>query len=177
MIVAPLLLLLIGKLPPASGFWWDFALALGYASLAMMGVQFWLNARFKRATAPFGTDINYVFYRYLATIACTLLLLHVALLAIFYPQTVGSIDPRVAPWYMTLGWIALFAFVLIIVTSLWRKRLRIEYDRWRRWHAALAVIGIVLATLHVEGSSSYLTSPWKAWLWGALALSRFMLIL
>ena len=54
LIMGPLGVLLLGERPRGNGFWWDFALLLGYAGLAMMGVQFALTARFKRATAPFG---------------------------------------------------------------------------------------------------------------------------
>ena len=58
-VIAPLFALLAGPTPAGGGFWWDFAMALGFAGLAMMGVQFFLTARFKRATAPFGIDLIY----------------------------------------------------------------------------------------------------------------------
>jgi predicted ferric reductase len=177
LIVAPLLVLLVGETPRGGGFWWDFALALGYSALAMMGVQFWLTARFKRASAPFGIDVIYVFHRYLATIACAFLLLHVVILLWFHPAAIGRIDPRYAPGYMTLGWLAALAFLTLIVSSLWRKRLRIEYDHWRHWHGALAVLGILFGMLHALGSGSFLNSPLKRWLWGALALSWLGLFL
>jgi predicted ferric reductase len=177
LILAPVLVLLLEPTPRAGGFWWDFALALGYAALAMMGLQFWLTARFKRATAPFGIDIIYYFHRYLATVACLILLVHAGVLLAMYPAAVGRIDPRFAPAYMTLGWIALVLFAVLIASSLWRRRLRIEYDRWRRWHGVVAVAAIVLGLLHVDGSSSYLTSPLKRGLWGGLALSWIGLIL
>lgn len=46
-ILAPLLALLTGSLPPPRVFWGDFAVALGYSGLAMMGLQFRLTARFR----------------------------------------------------------------------------------------------------------------------------------
>lgn len=176
LIVLPLAVLLLGDRPHGGGFWWDFSLALGYAGLAMLGVQFALTARFKRATAPFGIDIIYYFHRYLAAVAFVLLVVHAGILLGAHPEAVGRVDPRVAPGYMTLGWLALSAFTAIMLTSLWRKRLRIEYDHWRRWHVALAVIGIVMAVLHVEGSGSYLESPLKRGLWSTLALSCMALV-
>lgn len=171
LIVIPLGVLLLGERPRGGGFWWDFALVTGYAGLAMMGVQFALTARFKRATAPFGIDIIYYFHRYLASIAFVLLVGHAALLYVKYPEVAGRIDPRHAPAYMTLGWLGLIAFAAILLTSLWRKRLRIEYDHWRRIHIVLAVVGIVVAVLHVEGAGSYLASPLKRALWTLLAVS------
>jgi predicted ferric reductase len=171
LILLPLLVLLTGQTPRGGGFLWDFALMLGYACLAMMGVQFWLTARFKRASAPFGIDILYYFHRYLASIAYLLLLAHAGLLYAAFPAVVGALDPRSAAWSMTVGWMALLTFTALMVCSLWRKSLRIEYDRWRRWHTGLAVLGMVLAVGHVLGSASYLDPPWKRVLWTLMALS------
>lgn len=176
MILVPLLVLLLGERPRGGGFWWDFSLALGYAALAMMGLQFWLTARFKRATAPFGIDIIYVFHRYLASIALGFLLLHALVLVLRHPEAVGRLDPRVAPGYMSAGAAALLAFTLLVATSLGRKWLRLEYDHWRRWHGLLAVIGVICGLWHVAGSASYLLSPAKRALWLGLALSWLALV-
>ncbi len=170
LIIAPVALLLIGERPRSGGFWWDFALLLGYSSLAMMGVQFALTARFKKATAPFGIDIIYYFHRYLASIALLLIIAHVAIVLWRYPSAVGSVDPRSAPFYMTAGWLALLAFAALVVSSLWRKALRIQYDSWRRWHILLAVLGVIFALFHVLGSASYLQSPAKYGFWLGLGL-------
>ena len=76
-VTAPLFVLLLGPVPPPGGFWWDFSMALGFAAAAMMGVQFLLTARFRRATAPFGMDIVYHFHRYLAVCALAIAVAHV----------------------------------------------------------------------------------------------------
>lgn len=170
LVVAPLGLLLLGERPRAGGFWWDFALALGYAALAMMGLQFALTARFKRATAPFGIDLIYYFHRYLASIATALLVVHALILLLRYPAAVGRIDFSAAPLHMSAGWVGLFAFLALVASSLWRKVLRLEYDRWRRVHVVLAVLGLVAAFVHVLGSASYLQVDWKFALWAALGL-------
>ncbi|WP_395794917.1 ferric reductase-like transmembrane domain-containing protein [Aquimonas sp.] len=173
LVIAPLGLLLLGERPRPGGFWWDFALALGYASLAMMGLQFALTARFRRATAPFGIDLIYYFHRYLASIAVALLVAHALILLLRFPATVGRIDFTAAPLYMSAGWVALFAFLVLVASSLWRKRLRLEYDRWRRVHVVLAVLGLVASFVHVLGSGSYLEVEWKYALW--IALGAFWL--
>lgn len=67
------------------GFLWDFGLAPGYAGLAMLGVQFSLTARFRRATAPFGIDIVYYFHRYLAVLGVAVVLGHYAVFRLAYP--------------------------------------------------------------------------------------------
>ena len=42
-ILAPLFALLTGTWPPARDFWTEFSVALGYAGLGMMGLQFGLG--------------------------------------------------------------------------------------------------------------------------------------
>lgn len=56
LVCAPLLLLLAGPMPPGAGLWWDLSMALGFAGVAIMGVQFALTARFRGASAPFGIE-------------------------------------------------------------------------------------------------------------------------
>lgn len=163
-VTAPLFALLAA---PArrSGFAWDFAMAIGYAALAMLGVQFVLTARFKRATAPFGIDIVYYFHRYLAIAALLLALGHYALLRAAYPEALGSADPMQAPAYMTAGRVSLALFVLVTAGSLLRRRLGLEYDGWRMAHALLATVALVLAFWHVLAAGRYLDTLWKQTLW------------
>lgn len=56
-VTAPLLLLGVAR-APGRGLSWDFSMALGYAALAMFGVQWVLTARLRRVTLLFGIDIG-----------------------------------------------------------------------------------------------------------------------
>ena len=76
LIAAPLIALFAGRTPQGGGFWWDFSMALGFAGMAMMGMQFVLTARFRNATEPFGIDIIYYFHRYLAVLAFGAVVVH-----------------------------------------------------------------------------------------------------
>jgi hypothetical protein len=49
-VLAPLFALLLGDHPPARDFWTEFANAIGYAGLSIMGLQFGLTARFRFIT-------------------------------------------------------------------------------------------------------------------------------
>lgn len=162
---APLVLLLVGDVPPGGGLWWDFAMALGFGGMAIMGLQFVLTARFRHAAAPFGIDILYYFHRLAALVGIALLLAHLAILLAAYPEALAPLDPRAAPAYMSAGRIALLLFVTVIVTSLWRKPLRIDYEAWRIAHAVLATTAFVLAIVHIQGVGHYIQTPWKHWLW------------
>lgn len=176
LVLAPLLVLLIGPLPPGAGLWWDFSMALGFAAMSMMSVQFALTARFRRATAPFGIDIIYFFHRYVGVIAFGLLAAHVAIIGFQNPRALGPADPAQAPASMSAGRLAFALLALLIATSLWRKRLRIEYDYWRVAHALFATAAFLLAVVHITGVGYYTAAPWTRRLWSAYTLSHGLLI-
>lgn len=174
-VTVPLFALLPG---PAAGrgFTWDFAMALGYAGLAMFGVQFALTARFKRATAPFGIDIVYYFHRYLALAALAVVLGHYGILRATNPAALGSADPSVAPAYMSAGRVALVLFALLVVSSLARRGFRIDYDGWRIAHALLATAAFAAALWHLLGAGRFLDAAWKQALWTAYGAFWVLLI-
>jgi predicted ferric reductase len=175
-VTAPLFVLLAGPVPPPAGFWWDFSMALGFAALAMMGVQFLLTARFRRATAPFGIDIIYYFHRYLALGALAIAAAHVLIIRLDNPAALGAASPLEAPAHMTAGRVALVLFALLVASSLARRRLRLEYELWRWTHAAAATAAFVLALWHVLGSGHYVGTPWQQALWTAYGLFWVALI-
>jgi len=176
LILAPLLLLIIGDVPSGSGFWWDFSMALGFAGMAMMGTQFLLTARFRRATSPFGIDIIYYFHRYLAIMALVIIFLHFLIIRIDNPEALGVINPLLAPWYMSAGRLALLLLAILIITSLLRKALHFHYDEWRILHIVLSVSAFLLALVHIEGVAYYIDAPVKRWLWSSYTLFWVMLI-
>jgi len=170
LVAFPLLVLLVGPLPRGGGRWWDFSMALGFAGLAMLGVQFVLTARFRRATAPFGIDIIYYFHRLAAIGAVGLIVAHYLIIRIRYGDVLGALNPLDAPWPLTAGRLSLFIFVGLIVSSLWRKPLHIDYDRWRVWHGVLAVAAVALAIAHIAGVGYYTAAPWKRTVWTGYSL-------
>lgn len=166
--LAPLALVFIGA--RGIGFWWDLAMALGYAGVAMMGVQFVLTARFKRACAPYGIDLIYYLHRYLALVALGLILGHAVIAGLDNPAALAGFDLRRLPGYLWLGLAALGVLIALIVVSLWRKRLRIDYDHWRFWHGLVAVTALLLAVAHVHGAVGHFSGSGLRIAWTALAL-------
>jgi len=171
LVLAPLFVLLIGTTETNAGFWWDFAIALGFAGTAMMGVQFLLTARFKRAMAPFGIDIIYYFHRYTAVVALCFILAHPIILTVDTPAVVGFLNPVDAPWYMSAGLASILALAALMISSWWRTRLGLHYDAWRRWHSALAIAAVGLALAHIGGVGHYVAAPWQRALWSGIGLS------
>jgi predicted ferric reductase len=176
LVSAPVVVLLVAPGKPGTAWWWDLSMALGFVGLAIMGLQFALTARFRAAEAPFGIDIIYYFHRIVAVLGLALVLLHFVILWIGYPDALGDMHPLRAPAYMTAGRIALLLFIVLIVTSLWRKPLRIDYDHWRIAHALLATAALILAVLHIDGAGYYTEGPWKRPLWIGASLFWVLLI-
>lgn len=177
LVTVPLFVLLLGPVPPPGGFWWDFAMALGFAALAMMGVQFILTARFGRMTMPFGIDIVYYFHRYLAIFALAIAVLHYLIIRFDNPAVLGTANPLAAPAHMSAGRAALLLFVLLVVSSLVRRRFQIDYELWRWTHALVATVAFVLALWHVVGTGYYIDTDWKRVLWTGYGLFWVALIL
>ncbi len=171
LVLIPLFALFIGPTPPGEGFLWDFSLALGFASLTMMAVMFLLTARFQNATAPFGIDIIYYFHRQTSIVALLFLLAHPVLLFIAAPHMLILLWPPYTPWHLAAGIGSFLAMIALMVTSLARKQLGIEYDNWRLGHVLLAVIAVVLGALHIVGVGHYVEIGWKRALWGLIGVS------
>ncbi len=176
LVSAPLILLLVGEVPPGAGLWWDLSMALGFAGMAILGVQFALTARLRNATAPFGIDIIYYFHRLAAYVGIALVLAHFAIVWLRYPDALGALDPFEAPAYMSAGRIALVLFLVVIATSIWRKPLRIDYEHWRIMHAVLATLAFLMAIVHIQGVGYYTEAPWKRILWMGYTLFWVLLI-
>lgn len=176
LVLSPLAVLAFGELPPGTTFTWDFSVALGFSALSLLGSMFVLTARFRWMAPAFGIDIVYYFHRWVAVLALGLSLAHPLLLIGVEPLLVEYLKPG-APWYMLAGAAALIVLGVLVAGSLWRKRLHLHYDAWRRLHALLAVLVVGLAVAHVIGVDYYVGAPGKRALWTALAVSWLALLL
>ncbi len=163
--MAPLFLLLVGPVPEGRGFWREFSVALGFAGLAIMGWQFGLTARFRRVKAPFGSDIIYHFHRQISFVAFAFILAHPLILFITSPDTLQLLNLFTAPWRARAGVTAVLAVTALVAISVWRKKWKIDYDLWRRWHAVLATAAVALAMVHMLLVGHHVDTPWKRALW------------
>lgn len=177
LVLSPVALLLLGPVPSGRGFWIDAALAMGYMAMAVMGVQFLLTARFRRATAPFGIDIIYYFHRLIALVGLGLIVGHAGVLVAAKPALLGLVFSSAIPRHLVAALASFALFVIVIAVSLWRKQLHARYEPWRRWHGALSVAAVLLALAHIELSGYYVQAPWKRAVWTGVTLAWVSLIL
>jgi len=177
-ILAPMFALLAGALPPSRDFWTEFAVALGYSGLAMMGLQFGLTARFRHVTEPWGEDVIYHFHRRISLIAVGLVVVHpIILIASGSPKMAPPASLAELPLGAVFAVLSLGAAVTMVVTALWRTQLRISYELWQATHIVLAVTAVTGGLLHMIGWGFYLADPWKRTFWIGITIFWILLLL
>lgn len=158
--LVPLVVVLLGPLPPRRGFRGEFAVGLGFVGLVMLGMQSILTARFPRFSRLFGQDTLLQFHRQVGLVAFGIIFAHPITLLLLSPSYRSFLDPRVnAIWAFALA-LVLVALPTLIALSLWRQRLHLRYGWWRVTHGALAVLVLTVAMAHIARVGHYLSNPW-----------------
>ncbi len=157
---APLSLMLLSPLGPARAPLQEFAVALGFVALGILGTQFAVAARIGRLKAPYGVDAVYYFHRRMAVVALGLAVAHPALLIAEAPGRIGLLNVVTAPWPARYAVATVAVLAGIIATSLWRRKIRLGYETWHAGHGLAALVILVLAALHATGTGIY-TDDWK----------------
>ncbi|MGC4000154.1 MAG: ferredoxin reductase family protein [Anaeromyxobacter sp.] len=159
------------------GFQQELGAALGFLALSTMAMQFALTARFSWMAPPFGTDLVYAFHRYITAAAILFAALHPLFMLDWDVAWVAqSLIP--SGWYeasLAAGVLALYALILLAVTSFWRRQLRLAYEPWRYLHIVFAVLAVCLGLWHAVSSKQLLGNTvsrvmWVTWtlLWAGL---------
>ncbi len=172
----PLMVLLFYP-PPEQGFWVDFSVGLGFIGLAMMALQFVLTARVNRIESSYGIDILLQFHRYTSLVAFFMVLLHPVILFIVQPETIQLLNFPQAPLRAKMAVLGTIAFLAMVITTIWRKQLKIPYEPWRASHTILAALALGLGFGHTIAVGNYLGLFWKVVLWSGMILIALWLIL
>ena len=107
---------------------------------------FALVSRFQASSRPFGTDALVQFHQYIGGIALALSIAHPLLLGVA-GLSWRAWDPLRGGLAGQSGATAFWALVLLVVTTVWRRRLRLSYEAWQMLHLALATLtGLALVT-------------------------------
>jgi predicted ferric reductase len=176
-VMVPVFLMLVPPVPSGRPFWLEFSVALGFVGLTQIGLQFLLIARFKRVTAPYGIDIILRYHRQIAIVAVGAILLHPLIIVIDNPSRLKLLNPLSGNWASRFGLLSLAALLAITVSSVFRERLRLDYERWRMLHIGLGVAAIATAQVHASMAGLYINTPWKQVLWIGMAAVMVGLVL
>lgn len=161
----PVLFMLVPPLPPARTFLREFSVALGFAGLALLGLQLVLTARLRRIKAPYGIDAVYYFHRIISIVAFALVAAHPVLLVVEDASKLALFNVFTAPPRARFAVLALVLTAVLLVASFFRTRLRLGYELWRRTHGLMAVVMLAAAVAHVELVGHYVSTPAKHVLW------------
>lgn len=164
-VAAPLFIVLIGPVDRNRGFWVEFGVALGFIGLAMLGLQSVLTARFGGFSASLGQDALLQFHRQAGLVAFGFVLAHPVVLLAANSSYWAFLDVRDNFLRAVFLIVVLIALPVIVVTSLWRDRLRLPYEWWRLGHGSLAVLIVLIGLVHITRVAHYLESGWKQAIW------------
>jgi len=173
-VLSPLVFAAIGGSQPDHGFWTNFSVALGFVGLAMMGLEFAMVARIRPLAAPFGQDALLQFHRQIGYVGLAFVLVHFAISANWDQLTLSK--ALHAPLLVWFGMAALLSLIALIVSSVWRQRLRLSYEAWHITHTVLALVLVLGALGHILFVDEYVSSLWKQILWGLMSAAFVGLI-
>ncbi len=164
-IFLPLIVFFLFPMPPGREFWRDFSVMLGFVGLSMAGVQFIPTARLKIFADVFDMDNIYSAHHLTSVLSVALVFAHPVILLMNNPNILLLLNPFTAPWRVQAGLIGLAALVLIAITSVLRKEIRISYDGWHLIHDLLAAAIAVFALIHIFKINYYISYPAMKWVW------------
>jgi predicted ferric reductase len=159
LIFLPLLVYLFSPMPAGRDFWRDLSVMLGFIGLSIAGLQFLPTARVPFLADVFDLDGIYRVHHLLSILSVLLVFLHPVILLVHNPYTLMLLNPFTAPWRAQAGLIGLAGLVLIAITSVLRKELRLDYNAWHGIHDLLALIIAVFAIIHMFAVNYYMAAP------------------
>jgi predicted ferric reductase len=114
------------------------------------------------------------------SVALAFVLVHVAISTRWH--AVPTSAALRAPALVWFGVAAAGAVIVLVVTSIWRRWLRLSYELWHVAHTVLAVVAVVGALVHVylvneyPGLDAYVSTLWKQLLWGVMTAASLSLL-
>lgn len=160
-VLFPIGVMLVTPTPSGREFWIEFSLALGFFGLMQLVVQFILIARFKSVTRPYGIDVILQFHRRFALVAISVIFFHPFIIMLNQPSRLKLLNPLEGNWASRFAIISALLLLILAATSLYREKIRLNYEYWRISHLILGVLIVVFSQLHVALAGLYTNTLWK----------------
>ena len=129
----------------------ELGVAVGFIGFSIMALEFALISRIEPANEPFGEDSLQLFHNIMGTVALAFVLAHPILLILAgYPANCW-LNPfsSCATTTTIMADVAVFILLLLIASSIWRKRLGIKYEVWYGLHGLFSLVVIATALVHI----------------------------
>lgn len=163
--LAPLGFMLVGERPMGRDFIRELSVAFGFVGIGLMALHFVLTARITAVKAPFGSDVVYYFHHRIAFLTLALWLAHPVILFVVYDWALPLLNVFTAPWRARWGVLSVVAILALMILSVARRRLKMEYVLWRILHGALAAVAMLAVMIHAFLVGRYIGGPVKQALW------------
>jgi len=149
----------------------DISVALAFLGMSIVGMQFLPVSRIPWLADSIPLDKMYKTHHVISAISVGLILLHPIILIAGQEMFFDY------PFWVQAGVISLLGLVLIAITSIFRKKLKISYTTWLLLHDIFTLCILVFGVWHMFGRNYYMRNPamTAAWIvllviWGGLAL-------
>ena len=155
---APIVAVVVYRIPRGIDFWWDTLMAVGVmagaglALLPLLSARWWVR---QHRETPFLRLIQAV-HRHVSYVALALVAVHIAGLLVLEERVIEYLKLSAsAP--MLAGLVASVLFLGLILTSKFREQLAWTYRSWRYWHAVLSSLAVgLLLFKRGQAGSAYL---------------------
>jgi predicted ferric reductase len=151
----------------------------GFVGFVIMALEFALISRIKSAASAFGEDALQLFHNLMGMAALGFLLAHPILLVISGYPAKCWLNPFAgcANLASRTAALALYALILLVLTSVLRKRLGIRYEVWYVLHGLFALFVVVAALFHIFILGRYTTTVAMRTVWLMYAVLMIGLLL
>lgn len=146
-------------------FWRELSVILGFLGLSMAGMQFFPVARLPFLSDLLDLDHMYKMHHMMSVTAVFLVFLHPLILLFNNPNVLLLLNVFKAPWVIQAGWIGIFGLLLIAVTSVLRKMIKLDYTVWLLLHDIFTVIIAVFGLIHIFKVNHYTGMTSVRWVW------------
>ena len=130
-------------------FWRDLSVLLGFVGLSLAGFQFIPTTRLPFISDIYDMDRVYKTHHIFSVLSVILVSTHLIILLLINPNTLLLLNPITAPWRAQAGFIGLLSFLLIAITSIFRKEMRLGYNQWHLVHTLLSILMVIFGLIHI----------------------------
>ena len=157
----------------------EVAVGAGFIGFSLMAMEFALISRIEAASQPFGEDSLQLFHNIMGVVALGLLIFHPIVLVLNgYPANCW-LNPFASCGNLatTTASLAVYALLLLIISSIWQKQLRIPYEAWQVMHGLLALFILISSLFHIFILGRYTSTDLMKGMWLLYAVLVVGLIL
>jgi predicted ferric reductase len=151
----------------------EVSVALGLLAYPLIVMQFALVSHLQASSRPFGTDALVQFHQYMGFAGLAFVLVHPLLLNL-HGLSLRAWIPFAMGGMLGAGALATLAIVALVVTTVFRRPLRLSYEWWQALHlvfALTAAAGIVVHILSADGYARATPVRYVVLLYGGVFLS------